>query len=135
MYLTYTGAWTMLMEKKEYFRFFGELDTLFLNEVQKQNILMYNERVGCSGSLTSDRLCLLPCISANPQSQMWFFYLYESIGFCFLRPFFFFSLLSWKVKMWKAQQCPSHVLSFVLNCQKNHAVKMKTIIEPPIVLK
>lgn len=46
-----------------------------------QMILAHNETVGCTETMTSLRLCPLPLISANPQSQTWLFFLMTSLLF------------------------------------------------------
>lgn len=60
-------------------------------EVQWQIIQMDNETVGCTDTLTSDRLCPLPCVSAKPQSQAQVFFSIKSLLFVSL-VFFFFHL-------------------------------------------
>lgn len=50
-------------------------------QMQWQIIQMDNETVGCTDTLTSDRLCPLLCVSAKPQSQAQVFFSIKSLLF------------------------------------------------------
>lgn len=64
-------------------------------QMQWQIIQMDNETVGCTDTLTSDRLCPLPCVSAKPQSQAQVFFSIKSLLFVSL--VFIFSFI-WLLK-------------------------------------
>lgn len=105
-------------------------------EVNWQIIQIYNETVGCTDTLTSQRLTPLPWISANPQSQTRLFSSMDSLLFVSLVIFFvllFFFYFS-KPKILEAQQWPLHVLSNFKSRQRYHAVKINVISQSPIVL-